>query len=212
MSAGEIMEILRDLDPGSVAAAGASYSAAASELEALAERIAQRTRTLSEHWDGTAADAAQAWMRHSREQALNAAARAKRTGGPYLAGQRGPARIPLAARSGGPAGRARRGIPLPGRARRPAHPRRGRPLIPFTGTASAYRRASSPHRAPRSRSRRGASPWSRDTSPANLVMSIICASLFRGAARVPLRSRRARCASASTAGCRASGSWPVRAG
>ena len=80
MSAGEIMEILRDLDPGSVAAAGASYSAAASELEALAERIAQRTRTLSEHWDGTAADAAQAWMRHSREQALNAAAQAKRTG------------------------------------------------------------------------------------------------------------------------------------
>jgi len=80
MSAAEIMEILRGLDPGSVAAAGASYSAAASELEALAERIAQRTRTLSEHWDGTAADAAQAWMRHSREQALTAAADAKRTG------------------------------------------------------------------------------------------------------------------------------------
>src|SRR5215469_6649969 len=80
MSAGEIMEILRGLDPGSVAAAGASYSAAACELEALAERIAQRTRTLSEHWDGTAADAAQAWMRRSREQALDAAARAKRTG------------------------------------------------------------------------------------------------------------------------------------
>jgi uncharacterized protein YukE len=80
MRAGEIMEILRGLDPGSVAAAGASYSAAASELEALAERIAQRTRTLSEHWDGAAADAAQAWIRHSGERALDAAAQAKRTG------------------------------------------------------------------------------------------------------------------------------------
>ena len=80
MSAGEIMEILRGLDPGSVAAAGASYSAAGCELEALAERIAQRTRTLAEHWDGIAADAAQAWMRQSREQALSAAAQAKRTG------------------------------------------------------------------------------------------------------------------------------------
>jgi hypothetical protein len=80
MNAEEIMEILRGLDPGSVAAAGASYSAAASALETLAERIAQHTRTLSEHWDGTAADAALARLRHSRERALNAAARAKRTG------------------------------------------------------------------------------------------------------------------------------------
>jgi uncharacterized protein YukE len=80
MRAREIMEILRGLDPGSVAAAGASYRATANELEALAERIRQRTRTLSEHWDGAAADAAQAWMRRSREQALDAAARAKRTG------------------------------------------------------------------------------------------------------------------------------------
>ena len=79
MTTGEIMEILRGLDPGSVAAAADSYRAAASDLEALAERIAQRGRLLSEHWDGTAADAAQAWMRHSREQALNAAAQAKET-------------------------------------------------------------------------------------------------------------------------------------
>jgi uncharacterized protein YukE len=80
MSAEEIMEILRGLDPGSVAAAGASYSAAAGALETLAERIARHTRTLPEHWDGAAADAALAWMRHSQQRALDAAARAKRTG------------------------------------------------------------------------------------------------------------------------------------
>ena len=80
MSGEKIMEILRGLDPGSVAAAGASYRAAASALEILAERIARHTRTLSEHWDGTAADAAVACLCHSREQALNVAAQAKRTG------------------------------------------------------------------------------------------------------------------------------------
>jgi hypothetical protein len=80
MSAEEIMEILRGLDPGSVAAAGASYLAAAGALDTLAERIARQAQTLSEHWDGTAADAALACMRHSRERALSAAARAKRTG------------------------------------------------------------------------------------------------------------------------------------
>jgi hypothetical protein len=80
MSAEEIMEILRGLDPGSVAAAGASYLAAVGALDTLAERIARHTQTLSEHWDGTAADAALACMRHSRERALSAAARAKRTG------------------------------------------------------------------------------------------------------------------------------------
>jgi uncharacterized protein YukE len=80
MRAREIMEILRGLDPRSMVAAGVAYSATASELEALAERIAQRSRTLSEHWDGAAADAAQAWLRQSREQALDTAARAKRAG------------------------------------------------------------------------------------------------------------------------------------
>jgi hypothetical protein len=49
MTAEEVMEILRRLDPGSVAAAGASYGEAASALETAAERIAQHTRTLSEH-------------------------------------------------------------------------------------------------------------------------------------------------------------------
>jgi hypothetical protein len=80
MSAEEIMEILRCLDPGAVAAAGASYGAAATALETLAERIARHTRTLSEHWDGTAADAALAALHHSRERALSAAAQAKQTG------------------------------------------------------------------------------------------------------------------------------------
>jgi hypothetical protein len=80
MSAEEIMEILRGLDPGSVAAAGASHLAAASALDALAERIARHAQTLSEHWDGTAAEAALACMNHSRERALSAAAQAKRTG------------------------------------------------------------------------------------------------------------------------------------
>jgi hypothetical protein len=80
MSAEEIMEILRGLDPGSVAAAGASYLAAADALDTLAERLARQAQALSEHWDGTAADAAQACMRHSRERALSAAARAKRAG------------------------------------------------------------------------------------------------------------------------------------
>jgi len=74
------MEILRCLDAGSVAAAGASYGEAASALETAAERITQHARTLSEHWDGTAADAALASLRLSRERALDAAARAKRTG------------------------------------------------------------------------------------------------------------------------------------
>jgi hypothetical protein len=80
MTAEEVMEILRCLDASSVAAAGASYSEAASALETLADRIAQHTRTLSEHWDGTAADAALASLRRSRERALDAAARAKRAG------------------------------------------------------------------------------------------------------------------------------------
>jgi hypothetical protein len=80
MTAEEVMDILHSLDAGSVAAAGASYGEAASALEAAAERIAQHTRTLSEHWDGTAADAALASLRLSRERALDAAARAKRTG------------------------------------------------------------------------------------------------------------------------------------
>jgi hypothetical protein len=80
MSAEEIMEILRGLDPGSVVAAGASYLAAASALDTLAERIARHTQAMSEHWDGTAADAALACMRGSRERALSAAVRAKRTG------------------------------------------------------------------------------------------------------------------------------------
>jgi hypothetical protein len=80
MSAEETMEILRGLDPGSVAAAGASYLAAASALDTLAERIARHSRTLSEHWDGAAAEAALACMNLSRERARSAAARAKRTG------------------------------------------------------------------------------------------------------------------------------------
>jgi hypothetical protein len=80
MRAEEIMEVLRGLDPGSVAAAGASYLAAASALETLAERLARHTRTLSEHWDGTAADAALACMRDSRERARSAAAQAKQAG------------------------------------------------------------------------------------------------------------------------------------
>jgi hypothetical protein len=80
MTAEEVMEILRGLDAGSVAVAGASYGEAASALETAAERMAQHTRTLSEHWDGTAADAALASLRLSRERALDAAARAKRTG------------------------------------------------------------------------------------------------------------------------------------
>lgn len=80
MTAEEVMEILRGLDAGSVAAAGASYGEAASALETVAERIAQHTRTLSEHWHGTAADTALASLRLSRERALDAAARAKRTG------------------------------------------------------------------------------------------------------------------------------------
>jgi hypothetical protein len=80
MNAEEIMEILRGLDPGSVVAAGASHLAAASALDTLAGRIARHTQTLSEHWDGTAADAALACMCRSRERALSAAARAKQTG------------------------------------------------------------------------------------------------------------------------------------
>jgi hypothetical protein len=80
MTAEEVMDILHSLDAGSVAAAGASYGEAASALEAAAERIAQHTQTLSEHWDGTAADAALASLRLSRERALDAAARATRTG------------------------------------------------------------------------------------------------------------------------------------
>jgi hypothetical protein len=80
MSAEETMEILRGLDPGSVAAAGASHLAAASALETLAERLARHTRTLAEHWDGTAAEAALAAMRRSRERARSAAAQAKQTG------------------------------------------------------------------------------------------------------------------------------------
>ena len=80
MTAEEIMEILRYLDAGSVAAAGVSYGEAASALETAAERIAQHTRTLSEHWGGTAADTALASLRLSRERALDAAARAKRAG------------------------------------------------------------------------------------------------------------------------------------
>jgi hypothetical protein len=80
MTAEDVMEILRGLDAGSVAAAGASYGEAASALETAAERIAQHTRTLSEHWHGTAADTALASLRLSRERALDAAARAKRTG------------------------------------------------------------------------------------------------------------------------------------
>ena len=80
MNAVEIMEILRGLDLGSVAAAGDSYTAEARALETLAERIAQHARMLSEHWDGAAADAALAWMRDSRERALSAAAQARRTG------------------------------------------------------------------------------------------------------------------------------------
>jgi hypothetical protein len=80
MTTEEVMEILRCLDAGSVAAAGASYGEAASALETAAERITQHARTLSEHWDGTAADAALASLRLSRERALDAAARAKRTG------------------------------------------------------------------------------------------------------------------------------------
>ena len=80
MNAVEIMEILRGLDPGSVAAAGDSYTAEARALETLAERIARHATMLSEHWDGTAADAALVWMRDSRERALTAAAQARRTG------------------------------------------------------------------------------------------------------------------------------------
>ena len=80
MNAVEIMEILGGLDPGAVAAAGNSYTAEARALEALAERIAQHARMLSEHWDGTAADAALAWMRDCHERALIAADQARRTG------------------------------------------------------------------------------------------------------------------------------------
>jgi hypothetical protein len=80
MSTEEIMEVLRGLDPGSVAAAGASYRAAAGALETLAERIERHIATLSEHWDGTAADTALASLRYSREQARSAAARATRAG------------------------------------------------------------------------------------------------------------------------------------
>jgi hypothetical protein len=80
MNAEEIMEIMRGLDPGTVAAAGVSYGAAAAALETLAERIAMHIRSLAEHWDGTAADTALTALRQSRARALTAAAEAKRTG------------------------------------------------------------------------------------------------------------------------------------
>jgi hypothetical protein len=80
MNADETMEVLRGLDPASVAAAGASYNAAASALEALAARIARHIWTLSEHWTGTAADAALTALWHSHERALHAAAQATKTG------------------------------------------------------------------------------------------------------------------------------------
>jgi hypothetical protein len=80
MTAEEIMEILRGLDPGSVAAAGVSHTAAASALETLADRITVHIQTLSEHWDGAAADAALTSLRQSRQRALTAAAQAKQAG------------------------------------------------------------------------------------------------------------------------------------
>jgi hypothetical protein len=80
MNADETMEALRGLDPASVAAAGASYNAAASALEALAARIARHIWTLSEHWSGAAADAALTALWHSHERALHAAAQATKTG------------------------------------------------------------------------------------------------------------------------------------
>jgi hypothetical protein len=58
MSAGTIMEILRGLSPGEVAAAGAAHTHVGEVLDSVAGRLAANARTLAANWSGSAAQAA----------------------------------------------------------------------------------------------------------------------------------------------------------
>jgi uncharacterized protein YukE len=58
MSSAQVMEILRRLDPGAVADAGAAHTQLGTVLNQVAGRLTQHAQVLAENWSGSAAQAA----------------------------------------------------------------------------------------------------------------------------------------------------------
>lgn len=68
MSSSQVMEILRRLDPGAVADAGAAHAQLGAVLDQVANRLTQHAQALAEHWSGSAAQAAMGKFQQLHDQ------------------------------------------------------------------------------------------------------------------------------------------------
>jgi uncharacterized protein YukE len=80
MSAGTIMEILRSLSPGEVAAAGAAHTHVGEVLDSVAGRLAANARTLAANWSGSAAQAAMGQFQQLHNHMVVLAQQARQVG------------------------------------------------------------------------------------------------------------------------------------
>ena len=98
MTATQIMDILHNLDPGTVAAAGEVHTNLGSTLDTLATRLAQNAQTLAQNWSGNAAQAAMAKFQQLHDQTAILAQQATQTGSVLTwLGHPGAARLQVAA-------------------------------------------------------------------------------------------------------------------
>ena len=68
MSSAQVMEILRRLDPGAVADAGAAHAQLGAVLDQVAGRLTQHAQVLAENWSGSAAQAAMGKFQRLHDQ------------------------------------------------------------------------------------------------------------------------------------------------
>lgn len=80
MPAGAIMEILRGLSPGDVAAAGAAHTRLGTTLDLVAGRLAANARTLAQNWSGSAAQAAMGQFQQLHDHMVTLARQAQQVG------------------------------------------------------------------------------------------------------------------------------------
>jgi uncharacterized protein YukE len=75
----EIMQILHDLKPGDVASAADAFKNLGTVLDSIASNLATTGNQLSQHWQGTAAQAAMSKFQQLHDQAAQLAAQAHTT-------------------------------------------------------------------------------------------------------------------------------------
>ena len=80
LPAAEVARILHRLDPAALQEAGAAHTALGRELDTMAAQLTQESRTLAQHWSGTAARRALAQFQRLHTQTATLAAQAGRTG------------------------------------------------------------------------------------------------------------------------------------